>query len=177
MLEIRKSRFGQQRSVHERGRRKRTARRVAFAVVILLFLLIVAAIVYVWYTGRHPVQQVIQTVDTRSTAPTVKTYTPAPDAPVAIVQQAFSGPATPGSNASLSIKTNPHAPCQITVKVNNAPLPDTGLVPKIADEFGIVDWSWTVPKNVLPGKWPVEVTCANEAKKSAYYKVDLEVTR
>ena len=72
---------------------------------------------------------------------------------------------------------NPGAACQISVKVNNAALPDTGLVPKIADEFGIVTWSWTVPKNVLSGKWPVEMTCANEAKKSAYYKADLEVTQ
>jgi hypothetical protein len=129
--------------------------------------------------GKQTPQQAVQTADTRSAAPTIKTYTPAPDAPVGISQQSFSETATPGSNASITIKTNPGAACQITVKVNNnnnALLPDTGLVPKIADEFGIIDWSWTIPKNILPGKLPVEITCANAAKKSGYYKADLIVT-
>lgn len=174
MLEIRKNRFGQQRSIHERQRRKRTVRRVVVAVFFLLIGLVVGGIIYVWYMGQHPGGQTTQKIDTKSTAPTIRTYTLPEDAPVGIVQQSFSGSATPGSNAALSIKTNPGAACQITVKVNNTPLPDTGLVPKIADEFGIVNWSWTIPLNVLPGKWPVEITCAN-AKKSAYHKVDLEV--
>lgn len=176
MLEIRKNRFGQQRSIHERERRKRTAKRVVFAVVILLVLIICGAIVYVWYMGRHPVKQTSQ-IDTTSAAPTIKTYTPADDAVVSIVQESYSGPeVAAGSNASISIKTNPGAACQITVKVNNSFLADTGLVPKIADEFGIVNWSWSIPKNILPGTWPVEITCAN-AKKSAYYKADLVVAR
>lgn len=177
MLEIRKGSSGQQRTIHERQRRKNTLRRTVSAVVILLFLLIIAAVIYVWYMGQHPVQQTAQTIDTSSAAPTIKAYTPADDAPVGIVQEAFIAQVTPGANASISIKTNPKAACQITVKVNNTPLPDTGLIPKNADEFGLVEWSWTVPKNVLPGKWPVEITCASAAKKSAYYKVDLEVTK
>jgi hypothetical protein len=177
VLEIRKNQFGGGRSIHERNQRKRTAGRVIVAAAILLVLSIAGAVVYVWYMGRHPLPQAVQTVDTRSAAPTVKTYTPSPDAPVGIVLQTFTGSTAAGSNAALSIKTNPGAACQISVKVNNASLPDSGLVPKIADEFGIVDWSWNVPKNVLPGKWPVEVACANEAKKSAQYKVELEVTR
>lgn len=177
MLEIRKRRLGKKRSIHERSRRKRTIIRVAVTVVTLVALFAAAAVVYVWYMGQHPLQQAVQKVDTRSVAPTIKTYKPAPDAAVGIVEESFTGTTAPGSNATITIKTNPGAACQITVKVNNAALPDTGLVPKIADEFGIVTWSWTVPKNVLPGKWPVEMTCANEAKKSAYYKADLEVTQ
>ncbi len=175
MLEIRKTRAGQKRSIHERKRQRRTVKRVVLTIVILLLVILLAAVIYVWYMGRHPNEQVMQTVNTGSAAPTLKTYKPPDDAVVGIVQQTFSGAAKPGSNSSISIKTNPGAACQITVKVNNALLPDTGLVPKIADEFGIVNWSWTVPKNVLRGKWPVEITCAN-AKNSAYYRVDLEVT-
>lgn len=177
VLEIRKVRVGRQRSIHERHRRRRTATRIVITTLVLFVLLIIGGVVYVWYMGRHPAQQTTQTVDTRSAAPTIKTYTPDPDAAVSIVQQSFSGSVPAGANASLSIKTNPGAACQISVKVNNTALPDTGLVPKIADEFGMVEWSWTLPKGLMPGKWPVEVTCANDAKKSAYYKVDLAVTQ
>jgi len=179
MLEIRKQR-GPQRSIHERQRRRRTMRRVVLSVVILVVLLVASAVIYVWYVGQHPSEKALQTVDTRSAAPTIKTPTVDPNAPVGIAQESFSGTAAPGSNASITVKTNPGAACQITVKVNNnnaTLLPDTGLVPKIADEFGIIDWSWTVPKNILPGILPVEITCANAAKKSAYYKANLEVTK
>lgn len=175
MLEIRKQRFGQQRTIHERHRRKRTATRVGVAVLVLVMLFIVGAVIYVWYVGQRPVQQAVETVNTQSAAPILKGYTPDPDAPVGIVQQSFSDPMPAGSNAAISIKTNPGAACQISVKVNNTALPDTGLVPKIADEFGLVNWSWTVPKGTLVGKWPVDVTCANEAKKSAFYRAYLEI--
>lgn len=177
MLEIRKKRFGQQRSIHEQQRRRRTLRRTVVVIFILLLLMLIGGVLYVWYMGRHPVQQTTQTVDTSSTAPKIKTYTPAPDAPVSIVLQTFSGSVASGSNASISIKTNPKAACQISVKVNNSLLPDTGLIPKTADEFGLVNWSWTVPKNVVTGSLPVEITCANDAKKSAYYRADLIVTQ
>lgn len=163
------------RSIHERYQRQRTIQRVVVSVSVLLVLLVGGAVVYVWYMGQHPVQTEQKKIDTTPNAPVRNTYQPPADAVVAIVQQTFSATVVQGSNASLSIRTNPKAACQISVKVHNTALPDTGLVPKIADEFGIVDWSWTMPKNVLPGSWPVEVTCANE-KKSAYYKAMLEVT-
>lgn len=178
MLEIRKQRLGSQRSIHERERRKRMIRRVVVSIVVLLFLLISAAIVYVWYMGRHPAQQAVETVDTRSAAPVVKTYAPDPDAPVGISEQSFTRQTAPGANATISVKTTPGAACQISVKMSNdSAITDSGLVPKIADDFGIVSWSWTVPQNGLIGKWPVEITCANEAKKSAYFRDDLEVNR
>lgn len=177
MLEIRKKRLGKQRTIHERQRHKRTIIRVFITILVLVLLFVVGAIVYVWYMGQKPNEQAVQTIDTRSAAPTIKTYKPADDAPVGIVQESFTGSAAPGANATISIKTNPGAACQIAVKVNNTPLPDTGLIPKIADEFGIVNWSWSIPANVVPGKWPVEITCANEAKKSAYYKAELVVAR
>lgn len=177
MLEIRKTRGGKQRSIHEREHRKRTVRRTVGTIVILLFLMIISAVVYVWYMGRHPIEQATQIVNTGSAAPTIKAPAVDPNARVGIVQQSFSGTVVAGSNASISIKTNPEAACQISVRVNTTVLPDTGLVPKIADEFGIVEWSWSIPAGLAAGKLPVEITCANEAKKSAYYKTELEVKK
>lgn len=165
------------RSIHERRHRKRMVARTFIAIGILLLLLIVAAVVYVWYMGQHPSQPTTQQIDTTSIAPKLKPPTFDPNAPVGIVRQTFSGSVTAGSNAAITVKTQPKAVCQITVKVKETNLPDNGLVPKMADEFGMVDWSWTVPKNVPTGKWPVEITCANDAKKSGYLKEELVVTQ
>lgn len=177
MLEIKKKKFAPKRANPENYRRRRTAKRVIVATVVLLTLLIVGALVYVWYMGKHPAKTALsQPVDTSSVAPKIKVHTPPPDAPVGIVQQTFSGAVKSGNNASISVKTNAKAACQIAVKVGGkTPLSDSGLVPKIADDFGLVDWSWTVPKGVLAGTWPVEITCANESNRSAYFKVNLVI--
>ena len=176
-LTINKRAASSGKTIHERQRRRRTTRRVFIAIFVLLVFCIVAAIIYVWYMGQHPLEATQTVVNTAPLAPKLKAPSYDPNAPVGIVQQTFTGAIAAGGNAMISIKTQPKAACQIAVKVNKETLPDTGLVPKIADEFGMVDWSWTVPKNVLPGKWPVEITCANDLKKSAYFKVELEVSR
>ena len=174
MLEIRKNLLSKDRTVHERMRARRMALRTFVAISVLLALLIVTAIVYVWYMGRYA-NQITQPIVETPTKQTLQPYKPAFDAPVGIVQQSFSGTVSPGSVAKISIKTNPGAVCQILVRAPKEPLPDTALVPKTADAYGIADWSWTVPKDIAPAKWSVEVTCANEAKKSGFYRAYLEV--
>lgn len=177
MLELKKQRFPiAKKSIHQRQRRRRALKRTLIAVSILLLLIIGAALVYVWYMGQNSAESAVQKpVNTGSLAPKLKAPQIADDAPVGIVQQTFSSEVAGGGNAMISIKTNPKAACQIAVKVNKTSLPDSGLVPKIADEFGMVDWSWTVPKGIVAGEWPVEITCANQSGRSAYYKARLQV--
>lgn len=62
-------------------------------------------------------------------------------------------------NASLAIRTCPEAACSITVTYANEISKDAGLLPKPADEFGVVQWTWTVESSRPVGKWPVDVTC------------------
>ena len=50
----------------------------------------------------------------------------------------------------------------------------SGLVKKIADEFGVVTWAWTVPAGTPQGTWPVNVSCKNK-KYSAVVSSDLVV--
>lgn len=179
MLEIKKNRFTSKKAAYERYRKRRTARRITVAAVVLLVLLIAGAVFYVWYMGKRPDETALSTpIDTTSAAPKIKTHTPPPDAPVGLVQQTFSGTVKSGSNAAISVKTNAGAACTITVKMSDrdkSQLKDSGLVPKVADEFGMVDWSWTVPKGVSSGSWLVEITCANESGRSGYLKADLIV--
>ncbi len=176
MLEIRKTPLGKERTVHQKMKARRTANRTIVFVAVVLALIVVAGIVYVWYMSRYP-NQITQPVVTTQPPQTIKPYTPDPNAPVGIVEQSFSGSVTLGSAASIAVKTTPGAACQITVRTPTEPLSDLSLVPKIADEYGMVDWSWKVPKDIVPAKWPVEITCANEAKKSGFYRAYLEITK
>ena len=101
------------------------------------------------------------------------------NAPVGVATQTLTTPLRRGSNASISIKTRPKAACSIRVtysltgdgdKVSH----DGGLVPKDADQYGVVSWAWTVEAYRPLGSWPVEVTCAYKSKWG-YGKSMLEV--
>lgn len=156
-----------------RARRKRFAWTIAIIIIVLLLFGLLAAIAYVWYNG--------QTAQVAVTTPTPKyTNTPKPavkvadNQPVGVAISALSSPVAPGSNASARISTLPQAACSIEVLYNGAKSGDTGLVPKIADEYGAVSWSWKVDLGVPKGKWPVNITCARN-ESSGYVRGDLVV--
>ena len=175
MLAIRRRRLKRQLSLHERNRRRRFARRMAIAIVVMIFLFAVAGIIYAWYMGRDPENRVVETGVPTTTKKTIEPYQPPTDAAVYIVLESITTPVTIGNTATITIKTNPKAVCQITFTVDKSPISDTSLLPKTADEYGLIQWSWTV--KAVPGKWPVETTCANESGRSGYYKAELEVVR
>ncbi len=139
-------------------------------IVILLLLVVIAGFVYTWWVGRQ--QVVLPAAPTpRSAAVQTKPVEVVDTAPVGISAQTITSPVVAGSNASISIKTNPKANCSIRVEYNEAHTDlstDLGLVPKAADEYGLVTWSWKVEVGRRVGKWPANITCAN-AKHSALY--------
>lgn len=150
-------------------------KKIAIGAIVLLLLLGLAGLAYTWWMGKQA------TVDIPD-APVSKPVTKAPStisdtAPVSVALQSLTTPVKPGENASMMVKTNPGAACSIKVEyTNNQSSTDTGLVPKNADEYGIVSWSWKVEENRLPGVWPATVTCAN-AENSGVYVGKLEIQR
>ena len=76
--------------------------------------------------------------------------------------QTVTSPVQPGSNASITIRTNPAAVCTISVKQAEAKMEDSGLSKKTADEFGMLSWAWTVKPTDPVGKWPINITCKNK---------------
>ena len=100
----------------------------------------------------------------------------APDAVVAASVQMITSPLEPGMNAMISVKTNAEAKCTIKVVYDKTASTDSGLVEKIADDYGMVSWTWTVEPTAPLGSWPVWVTCANE-KNSAAVKADLKLEK
>ena len=97
-----------------------------------------------------------------------------PNAPVGVYIQTFNSPIIPGENAMLGVHTTPGATCVIKVEYNKVPVKDSGIADKVADEYGVASWSWTIPVDAPVGKWPVDITCSY-GKNSGYMRGDLEI--
>jgi hypothetical protein len=146
--------------------------------VLLVIAAIVGAVI-VWYLGKT--RPAVQAQKPATTTKVVQTSTPTVDenAPVGVAVQTVTSPVIRGSNASIAIRTRPKAACSIQVtysldgdkdKISR----DGGLIPKNADEYGTVSWTWTVESSRPIGSWPIEVTCAYKSKWG-YGKQMLEV--
>ncbi|MEO5499004.1 MAG: hypothetical protein ABIR46_00725 [Candidatus Saccharimonadales bacterium] len=154
------------------------ARNIAIGAIVMLVILIGAGIGYTWYMGENAAQnpQAFAVAGEAVVRPAVEPSKPDPTAKVGASVQMLTSPVVPGSNASVMIRTNPGATCVITVEYDKVPSKDSGLTQKTADEFGMVEWAWTVEDTTPLGKWPVTMTCANQ-KNSAMTRGDLEVVK
>jgi hypothetical protein len=161
-----------------RFRLPKVVRNVLISVVVLVVLLVGAGVAYTWYVGQG------DTVNTTAIAPepvlkptpTVTPTKPSPSAKVGASVTMLSSPVSPGSNASISVKTNAGSTCKISVVYDKTASTDSGLTPKVADDYGAVSWSWTVEPSAPLGKWPVKVTCVFYGK-SAFVQGDLVVEK
>jgi len=153
-------------------------RKTTISGIVLLVLFLGGGVAYTWYMGQNIGDNSSATVEPLkpNSTPVVKHAQTSPDAKVGVSIQSITSPVSPGSNTSVSIKTNAGATCTITAVYNKIASTDSGLAKKVADDFGIVSWTWTVEESVPPGKWPVTVTCAN-SKNSGVYTADLVVAK
>lgn len=99
---------------------------------------------------------------------------PAENTPVSASVQSLDSPIVPGMNVAMTVRTKPESTCSIKFIYNEITSTDSGLIDKVADEYGMVSWSWTVDGGVPLGVWPVKVTCVL-GEKSAVVIGDLEV--
>ena len=159
-----------------KARRRRLVRNISLTIMTLLLLGGGAGAGYVWYMGNSkpvtvtelptPVKpKLVQAAEQPKAKPT---------GPVGVSVQVLTSPVKPGGNASMTIRTRPDAACSIKVTYKDQQSTDGGLIPKTADEFGLVQWTWTVEVTRPVGSWPVEVTCAL-GKEYGYVKGQLDV--
>lgn len=160
----------------KKSRVVKTIRNIAISVVVLLVVTVGAGAAYTWYAGRSaPVTDIVTSpVEATSSRPVIKHVPQAPGTKIGASVQTITSPVEPGSNTSITVKTTPGAICTISVLYNDVASKDSGLTSRVADEFGVVMWAWTVESSVPFGKWPVKVTCVmNEF--SAVVQTDLVV--
>ena len=163
------------KKVSKKARLVKFLRNMLIIFIVLLIILLIAGIAYTWYMGENTVPKTVEAV---KIVPVVVKE------PVQLDSNAKNGasvqmitsPITPGSNASITVKTNRDSKCTITVVYDKVSSTDSGLVTKIADEYGMVSWSWTVGYAVPVGEWPVTVTSVWNGK-AAVVVGDLVVTK
>ncbi|MDQ5931979.1 MAG: hypothetical protein QG649_64 [Patescibacteria group bacterium] len=158
----------------KREQRRASIRRIGVTCSVLAVIVVTGGLVYTWYIGRQQPAQAAEPLASRSTRPLMKPTKVASDAPIGAAVQTSTQEVKLGENASVTVRTNPEAECSIVVKYKDIPAVDSGLIPKIADEFGVVSWAWTVRPDVPSGKWPAEVTCKNK-KHSAFVRAEISI--
>ena len=161
---------------YESVRRRQAIRRMVSIPLVVIALIGVPALGYAWYQAQQSEVSAEPVVKPASTKSPISPTEPPKNAKVGISVGSFVSPVRSGQNSSISIKTLPGAACSIsyTYNADKKVSKDTGLTPKVADEFGVASWTWTVTTDTRPGAWPVEITCARNGS-SAYSKSDLVI--
>ena len=155
----------------------RFVRNLLLGFIILAILSFVVGAVYVWYIGRNDdgrfdSMQMGETIK----APTIEPAKIDENARVGVALQMINSPVTPGSETSISVRTNREATCTIKVLYNEVESKNPDLVEKTANEFGGVDWDWRVENSAPIGKWPVTVSCKKN-KQWGVYTAELEIKK
>lgn len=148
---------------------------MAISVVTLAVIIGGAGLAYTYFLGPNS-DQSATAVEEPVPAPRqeIKASKPAANAVVSASVSLLSSPVAPGENTSVTIKTVATAKCTIAVAYGSVVAKDSGLTPKVADEFGTVSWAWTVDEAAALGTWPVKVTCVYNGR-SAVVQADLVV--
>lgn len=79
--------------------------------------------------------------------------------PAGIKLESVTSPVGRGIDANLTVRAAPGALCTIQVRYRSGPSKARGLEPKIAGEFGLVEWRWHVGRQTRAGEWPIDVAC------------------
>lgn len=156
----------------------KAVRNALISAGVLLIVIVAAGAAYTLYMDQKPVITTASDASptaAETTSPIVA-HKPAADAKEGAAIEALTTPVSPGSNASVSVRTLPTSKCVISVVYNKVPSTDSGLAPKIAGDFGDATWSWTVGPSTPVGTWPVKVTCSYHGR-SAVVVGDLVVQR
>ena len=70
-----------------------------------------------------------------------------------------------GDTVRLRIRGRPGAEYSITVYLKSGKSTNSALIPKIADETGVVEWEWKIAHNTSVGKIRVMVLCVDSDRE------------
>jgi len=150
----------------------RSVRAVVLTIVLLAFLIGGAYIVLLWLNKPQAVTLEMPVAKNDQNPSFIESRKPPKDVAIGSSIQALSTPVTPGSNASLTLRTTESALCAIKVVMldlelrETARVADGGLSDKKADDFGVVTWTWTMPASAKLGKWQADINCMRDSKST-----------
>lgn len=104
------------------------------------------------------------------------TATPKPTpVPMDVTKEAFTDSVAQGGDASVTVRTEASAACEIEVLYDSGPSQASGLDPKTASSAGKAIWSWRVGGKTKTGTYPITVTC-RLGDKEGVLELELKVT-
>jgi hypothetical protein len=96
--------------------------------------------------------------------------------PPSIQVEEMTAPAVRNEEATVTIVTRPGVRCELNVLVfGPSMLPTEGLGVKKADDDGICSWTWTVPEEIVPGRWRYLIS-AGEGDARAIREIPIVIT-
>lgn len=131
--------------------------KIGLGVASLTVGIFLVGIIYTYYS------------DTSTTQPTAKksnanTYRPLPtpppenpNTPVGIAINALSPSVPAGSTASYSVQTSNYANCTTSVAYSKSNIEK--LPTAVANDYGVAQWNWLVPKLTPPGTAQLTTNC------------------
>jgi flagellar basal body-associated protein FliL len=163
--------------VQKKRRLPKPVRNILISAGVLLVLLVAGGVAYTYYMDQNSKNALATTTPVAQQTPQqVKPVQPAANALEGVAINVLSSPAAQGSNAMVSIQTLASSKCTISVVYGTVPAVDSGLVPKTADPYGSVTWSWTISPTAPIGTWPVKITCVRNGK-TGFVEGSLQVTK
>ena len=156
----------------KKARALRRIRTMALVVGALTVVIGGSFAALLWLMKPQPVKPPVATTSAQEKAPDLTSQKFAADVPIGSAVQSITSPITPGSNASVTIRTTERAVCTIKVvrldpyNKELARVADSGLSDKTADEFGMVTWTWTMPENAVIATWKADMFCQRDSKST-----------
>ncbi len=158
-----------------KGNLKKSIIKTLIYIIVLFVVIVSAGIAYTWYLSKDVANVSSDTIDApTSPTPKITRVTLDPNSPVGASVQSLSSPVSVGDQVDMTVKTRQYADCSIIVEYNKVASKDPALSVKHADDYGTVNWQWSIPDGTPAGKWPVKVTCSY-GDKSGYVEGELVV--
>ncbi|MHC1785180.1 MAG: hypothetical protein AB9891_20940 [Anaerolineaceae bacterium] len=83
-----------------------------------------------------------------------------------VVVSELTSPVMAGQTASVSIATAPGAICANIMKFSSGLGGMTNLGTRVADQNGVIGWSWRVGTNATPGSFVIDILCGSEGRSA-----------
>ena len=155
-------------SVSKKDRTLIKLRNLAIAVVLLGVVIFGVGLLIMWLMQPKKVDQPAATAPAAQKPSMSPSRKFGPNIPIGSAIQSISSPVAPGDNANVTLRTTEGATC--TIKVVNLDqhgneigrVEDSGLADKKVDEFGVVTWTWTMPKGAALATWKADMFCKRD---------------
>lgn len=164
------------RRIHRFAERtKRPVARVLAAGFFMLLAVLIAGLLYVWFSGQDSTVTVPHDTGDFVEKPKLPVPTaPSESTQVGVSVQAYSPQMERGATNAIAVRTRKLATCSIKKEVQKITSSDPYLDTKQADEYGMVYWSWKTDLSSPSGEYTLHITCSY-GEKSGYYRLDIKL--